>query len=69
MLKVALVGAGGWGDTHIDRYLRLEKEGLVSFAGAADVNPVNLERVRALGIACFTSDTELFYRRTDRTHE
>ena len=60
MLKVALVGAGGWGDTHIDRYLRLEKEGLVSFAGAADVNPVNLERVRALGIACFTSDTELY---------
>lgn len=60
MLKVALTGAGGWGNTHIDKYLRLAEEGLITFAGAADVNPANLERVQSLGIPTFTSDTEMY---------
>lgn len=60
MLKVALVGAGGWGHSHIEKYARLAEEGHLIFAGAADVNPANLKQAQDLGIPTFTSDTEMY---------
>ncbi len=60
MLKAALVGAGGWGKTHVANWSRLDTDGLVEFACAADVNPDNLSEVRSADISCFSSDVEMY---------
>jgi len=59
-IKAALVGAGGWGATHVKNWLRLAGEGLVEFAGAADINPANLSEPKQAGVPVFASDTELY---------
>ncbi len=59
-IKAALVGAGGWGSTHISNWLRLAREGVVEFAGVSDINPKNLEAPELAGIPHFTSDSEMY---------
>ncbi len=59
-VKAALVGAGGWGETHFLNWKLLAEQGVVDFCGVADVNPANLERAKAAGIPVFSSDTEMY---------
>ncbi|NBD23865.1 Gfo/Idh/MocA family protein [Paenibacillus glycinis] len=44
MLRIGLIGLGFMGRTHLDNYLRLEKEGLpIRLAAVCDIDPAKLE--------------------------
>ncbi len=59
-MKAALIGAGGWGETHFRNWMRLASEGIVEFAGVCDVKPENLAMAKNAGIPVFLSDEELY---------
>ncbi len=59
-MKAALIGTGGWGETHFRNWMRLASEGLVDFAGVCDVKEENLSAARAAGIPCFLSEDEMY---------
>ncbi len=58
-LSVAVVGAGGWGATHVDNWTALEERGGVRLVAACDLNAATLAPLAARGVKCFGDVAEM----------
>ncbi|WP_219833977.1 Gfo/Idh/MocA family protein [Paenibacillus sp. R14(2021)] len=64
MLKIALIGLGFMGRTHLDNYLRLEKEGVpLQVTAICDIDPVKLEGPATSGNIDTASDEAVDFSR------
>ncbi|QHW32777.1 Gfo/Idh/MocA family oxidoreductase [Paenibacillus rhizovicinus] len=64
MLKVGLIGLGFMGGTHMDNYLRLEKEGAdVRLTAICDIDPAKLEGRAAVGNIDTSSEEAIDFSR------
>lgn len=61
-IRVAVVGTGGWGSTHVDNWKALRDRGMVDFVAACDAKDESLSPLRNQGISCFSTLGEMLER-------
>jgi predicted dehydrogenase len=62
--RVALVGAYGYGRSHLDRILAMQARGVVELVGVSDVRSPTKELATVIGVPWYADPTELFHVET-----
>lgn len=63
--RVLLIGAGAFGWNHLLDWIRLERQGAVSFAGVVARDPAKQKKIRALKVPVFSTLTTKLLRSVD----